>query len=124
MTGPEKANALVEMGMVRLTRFDPLHRVICAEVAARHLDVATVEFNRSRDVVKVMRCVHRSTGGETHVCEAHQHGNVCYHALAALKMAAVVAGRELVFFKEPPEGKWVKVAVDGHESKAMFGVIG
>ena len=128
MTVEEKANALVEMGMVRLTTFDAQFRVTGAEVAARNLEIATVGFVRGKGVITVTRCEHRDDKGNGHMCEGHQNGHVCYHARAALQMAAKVAGKGLVFYKSRAETEqWAGVAfkmlVHGHEAKAVFGMV-
>lgn len=125
MTVEEKADALVEMGLVRMTGFDTSYRVITAEVAARNLDTAVVEFDRVKGAVLVVRCDHRTKEGQTHVCEGHRAGHVCYHARAALKFAARAAGKDLVFYKSAAdaEGKTPtsRVMVLGHDAKAVFG---
>ena len=116
----DKANALVEMGLVCLTEFDTQYRVTAAEVAARNLDTATVRFNRAKGIIYVCSCVHKRRDGSEHVCEGHQHGHVCYHARAALMMGAKVAGKNITFGK----GEGVRVMVAGHENKAVAATAG
>ena len=122
LTVNDKADALVEMGMVSLTEFDTQYRVTAADVAARNLDVATVRFNRAKGIIYVCQCVHKRRDGSEHVCEGHQHGHVCYHARAALVMGAKVAGKELRF--GDGRGPGVKVMVAGHENKAVTATAG
>ncbi len=122
LTVNDKADALVEMGMVCLTEFDTSYRVTSAEVAARNLDVATVRFLRAKGIIYVAGCTHKRRDGSEHVCEGHQHGHVCYHARAALKMGAKVAGKELTFGDGRSEG--VRVMVAGHENKAVTATAG
>ena len=122
MTVNQKADALVEMGMVCLTEFDTQYRVTSAEVAARNLDVATVRLSRVKGIIYVCSCTHKRRDGSTHVCEGHQFGHVCYHARAALKMGAKVAGKELTFGDGQSNG--VRVMVAGHENKAVTATAG
>ena len=128
MTVDQKADALVELGLVRLTQFDTQLRVIGADVAARNLDVASVEFSRVKGTVYVLRCDHRTKEGTQHVCEGHQSGHVCYHARAALKFAALVADKTLTFYKTEKEVEddhtgVNRVMVVGHEAKAVYGQV-
>ena len=125
MTLTEKANALVEMGLVRLTAFDLLHRLIGAETTARNLDVAQVRYHRTRGMIFVGECVHKTPAGGTHECEGHHHGHVCYHARAGLQMAAAVAGATITFHDTEAEAKGrggpvAKVMVSGHDNKAVY----
>jgi len=116
MTIDEKAEALVEMGMAMPTKFDVMFRVIEAQVAARNLDVATVEYTRGKGILYVAKCEHVTRDGKTHVCEGHSHGHVCYHARAGLMMAMKLSGKTLAFDKTGQ----VKVMVAGHENKAVY----
>jgi hypothetical protein len=118
MTVNEKAEALVEMGLVVLTEYDANYRPTAAKVSARNLDVATVRFERRGKVIVVCSCVHKRQDGSEHVCEGHQFGHVCYHARAALMMGAKVAGKTLVFGNEG-----VRVVVNGHEGKAVHATV-
>ena len=136
MTVDQKAEALVEMGLVRITQFDVLFRVIGCEVAARNLDTASVEYSRGRGVLYITQCQHKTREGERHGCEGHEHGHVCYHARAGLMMGAKVAGRSLTFHKTEAEARQhcnmdpayagnmvCKVMVAGHEGKAVFAAL-
>jgi len=123
----DKAAAVVELGMVRLTQFDECKRVAGADVAARNLDTAQVRYTRAKGVLLVPVCRHRSADGPAmdHPCEGHSHGHVCYHARAGLMMAAVVAGAEVTFHGTESEartagGSVVRVAVPGHDNRAVW----
>ena len=99
MTPNEKAKALVEMGLVRLTQFDPQKRVTGCDVAGRNLDTAQVRYDRKGGTIFVLRCHHVSRDGTAHdhECEGHTHKRVCYHARAGLMFAAEVAGGSVTF---------------------------
>lgn len=99
LTADAKAEAVVGMGMVRLTQFDAQKRVAGCDVAARNLDTAQVRFGRAKGVLVVICCHHRSGDGppHDHPCEGHKHGHVCYHARAGLMFAAQVAGAAVTF---------------------------
>jgi len=127
MTPNEKAAALVEMGLVRLTNFDANKKLTGASVAARNLETAQVRFSRSKGTVFVVACHHVSPDGAKfdHVCEGHEHGHVCYHARAALMAVVAVEGGELQFHESEAAAKAAskfscRVAVPGKEAKAAW----
>ncbi len=127
LTINDKAEVLVELGMVRLTQFDAQKRVTGADVAARNLDTAQVRFTRANGVLSVPTCRHASRDGAAHdhACEGHSYGHVCYHARAGLMMAAAVSGAVVTFHESESEarmigGTVVPVMVPGFQKKAVF----
>jgi len=123
MSVEEKAEAVVEMGMVQVTGLDELYRVIDAMVSARNLDVAHVQYARQKGVIYVTRCDHTKRSGDKHVCEGHSFGHVCYHARAGLMMQAKMAGKTLTFGKGYPPHGAVVVKVAGHDNKAAWAML-
>lgn len=130
MTPNDKAAALVDMGLVRLTNFDVNKKLTGADVAARNLETAQVRFSRSKGTVFVVACQHRSPDGEKfdHPCEGHANGHVCYHARAALMMFVSLEGGQLEFCESENAAKATskfvcRVAVPGKEAKAVWGAM-
>lgn len=123
LTVDEKAEALVDMGMVQVIGMDELYRVVDALVAARNIDTAHVQYTRQKGVIYVAACDHTKRDGGKHVCEGHSFGHVCYHARAGLMFHAKVGGKTLTFGKGHPPAGAVVVKVAGHDNKAVWATL-